>query len=677
MPTPTQSIWIPEKAQAGFKALQDSCLQSYTAYSDIREHYRQIDISYQRTRDLTEEQRKARLANRAGDTNKYQNIEVPIIYPQVEEAVTYQAGVFLTGYPLFTVVADPKNMDAAMQMNTIIEENSIRGGWVRQFMMAFRDGFKYNLLAMEVDWTSKAVAVLEDDVTATNSGKSKVKEVIWSGNTVKRLDPYNLFYDRRYNPAEVSERGEYAGYSELCSRSELKKRINSMPSVIMANIVPAYESASPSPFYINSNDARGYYIPQVQQNPDLSVLADTNGDINWMAWVGAADGNRTIAYQNSYVWTVLYARIIPADFGLKVSSAQTPQVWRLTYVNNQVLICAERLTNAHDRIPILFGQPQENGLGIQDKSLAENVAPFQSVTSAMLNSVMAARRRAISDRTLYDPSRVSEAHINSANPSAKIPVRPSAYGKPLSEAVYPFPFRDDQSGILLQEMQQVSQLADLVSGQNRARRGQFQKGNKTLREYEDVMNNSSGRDQMCSLSLEAQIFTPLKELLKINILQYQGVAKIFSQQLQQEVNIDPVALRNTALSFKISDGLQPASKLISADTFQVALQTIGSSPQIGASYNIGPMFSYLMKTQNTDLTPFEKSPAQVEYEAAVQRWQQLAILSTEKGVEFKVPQPVPQQYGYDPQQQVQASKISQSAQPAQVESTQTPQPGAM
>lgn len=670
MPTPTQSIWIPEKAQAGFKELQDSCLQSYTAYSDIREHYRQIDISYQRTRDLTAEQAKARLANRAGNTNKYQNIEVPIIYPQVEEAVTYQAGVFLTGYPLFTVVADPKNMDAAMQMNTIIEENSIRGGWVRQLMMAFRDGFKYNLLAVEVDWCSKAVAVLETDPGANNTGASKVKEVIWSGNVVKRLDPYNLFYDRRYNPAEVSERGEYAGYSELCSRSELKKRINSMPSVIMANIVPAYESASPSPFYINSNDARGYYIPQVQQDPDLSVLQDTNGDIDWMRWVGAAGGNQSIAYRNSYVWTVLYARIIPADFGLKVSSAQTPQVWRLTYVNNQVLICAERLTNAHDRIPILFGQPQENGLGIQDKSLAENVAPFQSVTSAMLNSVIAARRRAISDRTIYDPSRISEAHINSANPSAKIPVRPSAYGKPLSEAVYPFPFRDDQSGIILQELQQVSQLADLVSGQNRARRGQFQKGNKTLREYEDVMNNSSGRDQMCSLSLEAQIFTPLKELLKINILQYQGVGKIFSQQLQQEVNIDPVALRNTALSFKISDGLQPASKIISADTFQVALQTIGSSPQIGAGYNIAPMFSYLMKTQNTDLSPFEKTPAQVEYEAAVNRWQQLAMLSAEKGVAFQTPQPTPQEYGYNPNQQVQASKISQSQQPVQTESAQ-------
>jgi hypothetical protein len=61
----------------------------------------------------------------------------------------------------------------------------------------------------------------------------------------------------------------------------------------------------------------------------------------------------------------------------------------------------------------------EDGLWYQTKSLAENVAPIQDVTSSLINSVIAARRRAISDRGIYDPSRITEANINSTNPSRK------------------------------------------------------------------------------------------------------------------------------------------------------------------------------------------------------------------------------------------------------------------
>ena len=164
---------------------------------------------------------------------------------------------------------------------------------------------------------------------------------------------------------------------------------------------------------------------------------------------------------------------------MRLPQPNTPQIFKLIIINHQHLIYVERQTNAHNRLPMLFGSPLEDGLSYQTKSSAQNVTPIQDVASAMMNSVIHARRRAISDRGLYDPSRVSENNINSDNPSAKIPVRPAAYGKPLSEAYYPIPFRDDQSGTLLQEMGTVIKLSDVILGQNPARQGQFVKGNKT------------------------------------------------------------------------------------------------------------------------------------------------------------------------------------------------------
>jgi hypothetical protein len=123
-----------------------------------------MDLAYIREGDLSEEQWRARLANRYGDKAKFQNVTVPVVMPIVEAAVTYQASVFLTGHPIFGVVSNPINMDAALQMETVIEDQATRGGWVREFLLFFRDGFKYNISALEVCWDRVVTSALETDL---------------------------------------------------------------------------------------------------------------------------------------------------------------------------------------------------------------------------------------------------------------------------------------------------------------------------------------------------------------------------------------------------------------------------------------------------------------------------------------------------------------------------------
>ena len=613
---------------------------------NLREQMRQRDLAYIRENDWTQEHWRAKLANRYGDPTKFQNVTVPVVMPQVEAAVTYQASVFLTGTPIFGFVAPPDQEDTALQYQAIVEENSIRGGWTQQFQIFFRDLFKYNLGALEVTWDREVTEAVETDLGFTGGQEGKPKQVIWEGNCIKRWDLYNTFFDTRYKPTDIYKDGEFVGNTRLMSRIHLKKFINELPDKMISNVKAAFESGLGTQGGSGTGGIESYYIPQI--NPGALMQIDPKRTTDWMSWAGMLDRPQPIAYKNLYEVTTLYARIIPADFALKVPSANTPQVWKFIIVNHQVLIYAERQTNAHGYLPVLFGQANEDGLGYQTKSHAENAKPFQDIASALANSAIAARRRAISDRTLYDPSRVSEASINSDNPSAKIPVRPAAYGKPVSEAVYAFPFRDDQSAVAFQELPQMMQMANAVNGQNQAKQGQFVKGNKTLHEYESVMSNANGRDQMTSMLLEAQVFTPLKQILKLNMMQYQSGVSLYSPSQSAVVKVDPVALRKSQAVFKVTDGLTPTDKAISGDDFTMAIQTIGSSPQIGSAYNIGPMFSYLMKTRNANLSPFEKSPQQVAFEQAMAQWSQMAQLAIEKEQEFKVPQPTPQQYGYTP-----------------------------
>ena len=648
MATNTPIPNLSPKAQEGIIHFYRSCASITSSVWNIREQMLAVDKLYMREMDRTMEDAKAKMANAAGDPTKFQNIVVPVVMPSVEAAVTYQTSVFLTGVPLFGVSSTAEHADAALQMESIIDDQSIRGGWARELQLLFRDGFKYNFAAAEVDWTRKKIFSPETDFNFSPD-QAKPVETYWEGNTLKRLDPYNVVFDARYKPTEMSARGEFVGYTELISHVELRQLMYELS--YRMNTKQAYESASGS---LGTTFPYNYYIPQL--NPSALLDQQAFAAINWLSWAGLEERKTNINFKNTYFKTTFYARIVPADFGISSTAAHVPQIWKFIIINNQVLIYAERQTNAHNLIPILFAQPLEDGLGYQTKSLARNSEPFQSVASALVNSSIQARRRSIADRGLYDPSRVDSKHINNESASAKIPVKPAAYGKPLSEAYYAIPYRDEQSAQAMQDMQAMIRLNEQVTGQNQAQQGQFVKGNKTLFEYQDIMSNASGRSQAISILLETQFFTPLKEILKLNVLQYQQSTAVFNREVEEVIPIDPVALRQATLAFKVSDGLVPASKQMNTEAFQSAVQTIAAVPQLAGAYNLGPMFSYLFKSQRADVAQFEKSPEEVQYEQALAKWQQAVQLlaealasrpelSPEEIQKSLPPQPTPEQFG--------------------------------
>jgi len=666
------AVSLTKNAQAAFLEYYRA-VQATTTINRNQDRGRleRIDRAYQSQNDRTEENLRAERANRQGDATRYQNITVPVVMPQVEAAVTHQASVYLSGYPLFGVVSTPEFIDQAVQLESIIDDQSIRGGWTRQLTMFFRDGYKYNFSALEVSWDNEVTYAVETNL-AIDKDRGLPKEVIWSGNKLKRLDPYNTFVDKTVAPSEVYRKGEYAGFTEWMTRIELKAFISRLPSKIIGNITPAFESGLGGTR--NSQDAgsMNYYIPLI--NPLIDEVSNTHGGTNWLRWAGLSNTrNMNIDYKDNYEVTTLYAKVLPSEFEQKVPNSNTPQIYKLILVNHEWIIFAELQTNAHAYIPILIGQPLEDGLDYQTKSLADNGLPFQELSTAYMASIIASRRRAISDRTLYDPSRITSSAINSANPSAKIPVRPSAYGKTISEAVYAFPYREDQQAAGMQNIQVLLGMANQQVGQNRTDQGQFTKGNRTLHEFESVMQNANGRDMLASILLEAQVFTPLKLILKTNILQFQAGVTVYNRDRELSVTIDPIALRRAILEFKVSDGLIPTDKLINAETLTVALQTIASSDKIAAGYNIAPMFSYFMKTQGAKITEFEKSAEQIAYEQAASQHSQLVALALEKGVNLEDigPAPLPADFGYDP-----AANTPQPPQPGGTTTPQTPQAGA-
>lgn len=596
---------------------------------DFRSQMEEADTAYARESDRSEETLQARLARLRGDIKKIRNVEIPIVKPQVESAVTYLASVFLSGFPIFGVTAGPKNIDIAQQWNTLMINHAMKGQWVRQLQMFFRDGAKYNLHGLHVYWDQKVSFVPE---TAATSTRATAKKVIWEGNRLDRMDMYNTFWDRRVNPADVHAHGEYVGFNELVSRVELKRRLEQLPSTF--NLASAMKSTF---------DDSLYYVPQINKGVFHDKKSATHGT-NWDSWFSGSYSSKTMPFTNSsiYVLTTLYCRIIPADFGLfGVPGKTSPQIWKLLLVNGKYPVYAERLNNLHDYLPIVLGQPLEDGLGLQTKSLATDVLPFQDLSSALWTSRLHAARRRISDRIAYNSNVIDKREISKPDAAAKIAVRLPAYNSDVRTALYQIPFEDGASAYFSQEINALAEFSFYASGQNKVQQGQFQKGNKTLEEFNVTMSNANGRNQTMAQFSEDQVFTPVKEILKLNIMQNQAQVTLYNPVDDNMVKINPENLRKVEAEFKISDGMAPASKMMSTEEFGIAMQAIAASPALQQDYKLGPLFSYVMKLRGVDgLNNFEFSPAEKLYKQQLASWQQVAMEAIKAGQQ-PPPQPQP------------------------------------
>jgi hypothetical protein len=148
-------------------ALRDYLIQcktlSYSNYN-LRETMQRVDREYAREMDMTSENTKAKIAVAYGNANKYRNITVPVVMPQVEASVTYQSSVFLTGVPIIGCVSQPNLMGPAKQLETIIDNHAIRCGMIDELILGFRDGEKYNFSITEVEWVREKLYGIDTDV---------------------------------------------------------------------------------------------------------------------------------------------------------------------------------------------------------------------------------------------------------------------------------------------------------------------------------------------------------------------------------------------------------------------------------------------------------------------------------------------------------------------------------
>ena len=602
------TLSIPQR-QEFLQYAKDCADRAGSSLSDFRALLRYRDRAYQRQLNTTAEHIKAVRANMQGDARKMQDITVPIIMPQIESAVAYQAGIFLTSHPIFGVVSTPDNMSAAMQFETVLGDQSVRYGWPRELLKIFRDGFKYNFGAACVYWKKTPLKSVVTDTNISSAGLAAIREYSYGGNCIKWIDPYNCFMDMTVAPANLHSEGEYFGWNEVVSRVQLKRMLSLLDSDKTTSATDAFNSSFAGSGQ-DETSAMSYYTPEINKYLDLSTV--NIGGNNWGQWMGLAQGsNSKLAYKDHYVLTHFYCRALPSDFG---SRGNQVKMYHGIIVNWSTVIFVEELNVAYDSLPCFIMQPYEDGLGYQTQSMLDNALPFQDMSSALWNVSLESKRRLIFDRLVYNPRLIDKKDIDPVSSVSRIPLRNANIGKDdnaIARAVYQIPYREDNSGTNIQMSEMISAMADQATGQNKVDRGQFQPGNKTKTEFQETMANSSSRQQLCALTIENQFMTPVKETVKANTLQYQSAGTILNRNERQAVDVDPVELRKAMLEFKMTDGNLPADRLMNSDMLMVFLQTAQAIPAVQSEYDILGMFLYFMKLRGAYwLEDFKRNPEQ-------------------------------------------------------------------
>lgn len=594
------ALILGKESQDSLIKYASSIFEAKRRFTQFIDKLRAVDVAYACYKVETEKNRQPVNGIDIQKRIPSDDTTIPVIASQVDSVVAYLVDVFLTGYPMFPIVSPSEDKEIAEKFEAIVDNHATKGRYGRQFQLLFRDAAKYNFCALEGKWDSIAEFSRALANTFSTSGQATLETEQFL-TKVKRLDPYNTVWDYRKDPADVASDGEYAGYIELMGRIELKRLLNKYSNASThMNVTSAIDNKAGISAAIEGDNAAASnspltYVnkPQVSRYVNSEAYAQGGTWLEWLEDKQAAQGLYP-GYSNMYEVGTIYARIIPKEHGIAAPKANTPQIWKLQLVNEQVLIYAQPEQTPHDRLPILCGQSIEDGFGYQTRSIGEAQMSFQNAGSDMYNIRIASAKRSINDRGIYDENLIDSIDINSPTPAAKIPVKNLKMGKTLKDAYLPIPFQDSSTVGAMQDLQQTLNMANMMFGINPFRQGQPVKGNRTLGEFQQIDSSADRRSRLIALMMEMQIFMPLKDIIKLNIITNKDDITALNFNTGQVHVAKPAEFIDTVIEFKVADGFTPKSKLADTQQLTIAFQALQNNPNLAAGYNMPDLFAHLM-----------------------------------------------------------------------------------
>ena len=620
------------------KKYEDAIVESYRANCTFgyeggrRMSYTEIDkMMYQAFTAMREMQQAEKLETDESDLPSKIVPPNSVMYVNCAELSAYLVAVYVAKSTIIEVPDLPNAMHVTAALKDKIGRDSGRHAWALELIKIIQNSVIYNFGAAELRLTAKRE------------------------NVLRAINPYNFFYDQSVPPDKIGSDALYAGYTELVTLPTLYRLISasggqwltdvgkSLISDINALERVSYLTSQRSEF-IGDYCAGGFgmtlsnaLVRSARKSSDHTP--DWHAVVNDISDVEQRVKLRTSIAKGNYQLTTYYCRAMPEWLGLPPKkyasyngsdSGQIP-VWKMYILDHTYLMAVEPVVESHGYLPLMAGQVQVDTAG-DSLTYSESLAPVQ-VFSAKLNIArIAAMRRALSDRGLYDKSLIESDDINNRSPTAQIPVNGHSMrelGKGIRDAYLHLPF--DSSGIaqLMGGIGEVDDFASRISGNNPQMQGAHLPGNRTAGEAQRVNMMGEGRFRVYSILFQQTFMLPFKIQLRSNL----------SDSTQELTYYDPATGRKQSVSqaeyaeyepdFVLADGMMPSTKMISPDMLSSLLTAVIQIPQLQATKDVGAMVDLLARAGGVE--DFHKIPPPNPEVLKAQQAAQQAQTSAQQG----------------------------------------------
>ena len=379
------------------------------------EHFRYLDQQLFGHIKLDEDDKKRQRDNIKGKPPKTTDVNLQLIWSQIDDAVTDLLGIVIPEGGTYGAVASGAQQDKAQGVARKMNNDAAEFRHYDNCAIAGFQMFSKNFGGLIPEWTDKYGNKLTKTVTAgvdVDRG-----QVVYSGNSLTAIDPYNTILDPTVDPVLCYEQGEFF----ITVERHTSFRIHKMEAD--QELFSAKE---------HTGETIGTEMVLWREKPAMDLInttaevPETFIEILTMAY-GDQSYNKGHEVWNFRGW------IVPKDYGLGPSDKM--EIWQIKVLHGRYIVYAAPLMNNHGYLPIAIGMPCRSGLGMFEPSYGSKLLPLQRFASQQMNTHQRANRKGLFGLTFYD-QRLASFIDNADMTGGKIPVKLSGIDADIRKVVH-------------------------------------------------------------------------------------------------------------------------------------------------------------------------------------------------------------------------------------------------
>lgn len=560
---------------------------------------------------LAQEDNERDKKNEKGEGVSPLQTKTDLLFAHLNESLTYIASVLAPDLDIYEAITHKDKMQAAQSFTAKMNKDAQVFDHYSEILLGILDALRYNFAPMLTVWEERHGTVITNSKAGSAGVATQDPEIentiVWTGNCVKALDPYNFSFDFSVNPSRLFADGEFCAYSERMTSFRLRQ-------LFAQNKAFGFTELQRSNLLEESNAYADFVYENERGILSPHILGNTDSGESWPAIFARAENMQIPGMSHmstTHCITTLYIHIPGKNFGLETKAPDDQfRIWKFRILNQSAIIYAEEVPNSHGYLPVSIGH------SLLDRTLdamtfAERLNHLQQQESFDINAhVMETRRSVNGGLVFYDKDKVTAlaGEITDLTGGGRVPVELSGDNDDIRRHVFVADIqpsiRDlaNQLGIYDQRAQRTlpSAQANQVAGLDRAT--QFQAA--------AVVQSAARSNLIIARRFDQTCLVPSRHMQHRNLLALGEQQEIIGQN-GELTQTNPSDWREANLEFASASGLRGLDRLAFTLNMRELLALVTQNAQAAQQFDIVALMNYVSQLfgDYTDFNQFRiKSP---------------------------------------------------------------------